>query len=224
MAARKPASKTPTPATPQVAKSAAKKATATASKGKAAPPKATATPKATAAPKKAPARKAAAAPVAPEPAPAAKKAKRDPSLGPVHKTRVVIAMDVYEPQKAEFKAPFKANELKWNFLGEGRGLYKRADGGVHCFTQFKDDGVHYSIWGDDTPRVDAILATWRQLLGEDGWEKATASGDQAAEVEKKEQESDALRLWRLAEPQGRPGEPEFFLKKRLAEWQAKKPA
>lgn len=150
-------------------------------------------------------------------------ARRAPGAPPVHKTRVVIPMDLYEPHKDVIKAPFKEHEMKWNFLGEGKGLYKRADNGVHCFVQFKDDGVHYSIWGDDTPRVEGILGAWRVFLGEEGWAKATASGEQAAASEKQEAESEAMRLWRLAEPQPRPGEPELFLKKRLAEWQAKKP-
>lgn len=133
-------------------------------------------------------------------------------------------MDIYEAHKDAMKAPFKEHALKWNFLGEGKGLYKRPDGGVHCFTQFKDDGVHYSIWGDDKKAVGEILATWRLVLGEEGWARATASGEQAAVAEQAQQESEALKLWKMAEPQRRAGEPDLFFNKRLAEWQAKKPA
>ena len=185
-----------------------------------------------AAAKKAPAPKKAAAKAAPQkpaaPAGAAEKKvarpRRDPSLGPIQRTRVAIAMDLYEANKDAIKAPFKTHELKWNFLGEGKGLYKRADGGVHCFTQFKDDGVHYSIWGDDTKRVNEILSSWRALLGEAGWAKATATGEQAAVAEEQQKESEAVRLWKLGEPQRRPGEPDLFFQKRVAEWQAKRPA
>lgn len=150
-------------------------------------------------------------------------ARRPPGAPPVEKTRVVIAMDVYEPNKDAIKAPFKEHGLKWNFLGEGKGLYKLPDGGVHCFTQFKDDGVHYSVWGENAAVKNAILDHWRHLLGEAGWTKATTSGEAATAAEQAQAESDAMRLWKLAEPQARPGEPEFFLKKRIAEWQAKKP-
>lgn len=199
-------------------------------------------PKDKAAPKKRAAKKAAAKPAgeltvtkkqkAPAPATSEKPPKpakapapkRAPGAPAVQKTRVVIPMDVYEAQKDAVKKPFKEHEMKWNFLGEGKGLYKRPDNGVHCFVQFKDDGVHYSIWGDDKPRVESILAIWKAILGEEGWTRATTSGEEATAQEKEAQESDALRLWRMAEPQARPGEPEFFLKKRIADWQAKKPA
>ena len=150
--------------------------------------------------------------------------RRPPGAPPIERTRVVIPMDVYEPQKDAIKAPLKGAELKWNFLGEGKGLYKRADGGVHCFTQFLDDGVHYSLWGDDKPAVNGILSAWRSLLGEEAYAKATTRGDQAAAQEQQQKESEALRLWRLGEPQRRPGEPDLFFQKRLAEWQARRPA
>lgn len=150
-------------------------------------------------------------------------ARRPPGSPPVEKTRVVIAMDVYEPNKDAIKAPFKEHGLKWNFLGEGKGLYKMPDGGVHCFTQFKDDGVHYSVWGENVAVKTAILDRWRGILGEEGWTKATTTGEAATAAEQAQAESEAMRLWKLAEPQPRPGEPEFFLKKRVAEWQAKKP-
>lgn len=167
-----------------------------------------------------PAAKKAAAPPASAKKPAP---KRDPSKGPVVKTRVVVPMDVYDAQKEAVKAPFREHEMKWNFLGEGRGLYKRLDNGVHCFVQFKDDGVHYSVWGDDAKRRDAILAAWRKILGEAGWTKATASGEAAVQAEAAQVESEALKLWRMQEPQPRAGEPEFFLKKRRDEWLAKRP-
>lgn len=150
-------------------------------------------------------------------------ARRPPGSPPVERTRVVVPMDVYEANKDAIKAPFKEHGLKWSFLGEGKGLYKTPDGGVHCFTQFKDDGVHYSVWGDDAAVKGAILDRWRDVLGEALWERATARGEEAVAAEKAQAESEAMRLWRLAEPQPRPGEPDFFLKKRRAEWEAKKP-
>ena len=182
------------------------------------------------APKKAPAGKLT---IAKKPAPKPAKAagpKKAPAKAPaaprtlVEKTRVVIGMDFYEPHKDAIKAPFKEHALKWNFLGEGKGLYKRADGGVHCFTQFKDDGVHYSLWGADKAACEKILAAWRKLLGDEMWAKATATGEEAVAAEKAQEESEATRLWKLAEPQRRPGEPDLFYQKRLAEWQAKRPA
>ena len=160
-----------------------------------------------------PAKKAAKA-AAPKPAAAEKKP-------PVEKTRVVFPKDVYEPNKDAIKAPFKEHALKWSYLGEGKGLYKRE--GVHVFTQFLDDGVHYSLWGDDKPAVAAILKAWETLLGRSFVQEAQAAGEAAAKAEDAEKESEAMRMWRLQEPQRRPGEPDFFFTKRVAEWQAKKP-
>ncbi|HUR68172.1 MAG TPA: hypothetical protein VM370_02920 [Candidatus Thermoplasmatota archaeon] len=208
----------------KAAKPAAKKAAPVKPPAKAAPvPK----PVAKEAPAAAPTAKK---PVSPEPVaqgaqpdPKPKPVKRDRALGPVQKTRVVIPMEFYEPNKDAVKAPFKEHELKWNYLGEGKGLYKRVDNGVHCYTAFKDDGVHYSIWGDDKRRLDGILASWRKLLGEPAWARATTSGEQAAVAESEEKESEALKLWKMGEPQRRPGEPDLFYSKRLAEWQAKRP-
>lgn len=178
-------------------------------------PKKAATPK----PKKAAAPK----PPKQEAAKTAPPAKRDPSLGPVVKTRIVFPKDYYEPNKDEIKAPFKAHGLKWNYLGEGKGLYKK-DKEVHCFAQFLDDGTHYSIWGDDKAAVEEILKAWRVLAGEALYAKFTSAGEAATETEAAVKESEELRLWKLGEPQPRPGEPEFFLKKRRDEWLAKKPS
>jgi hypothetical protein len=175
-------------------------------------------------PRKAPAKKAAKAPATeapakPRPAPETNPAaERKP---PVQKTRVVFPKDVYEPQKDAIKAPFKEHGLKWNYLGEGKGLYKRE--GVHVFAQFLDDGVHYSLWGDDKPAVAAILKAWESLLGRSFVQEAQAAGEAAQKAEEQVKESEAVRLWRLQEPQRRPGEPDFFFTKRVAEWQAKKP-
>ena len=167
---------------------------------------------------KPPARKAAAPADGPKPKAPAPAEKRPP----VHKERVVFPKDVYEPQKDAIKAPFKEHGLKWNYLGEGKGLYKRD--GLHVFAQFLDDGTHYSLWGEDQAAVKAILAAWEKLLGRSFLQEAAAAGEAAAQAEEAEKESEAVRLWKLQEPQRRPGEPDFFFTKRVAEWQAKKPA
>lgn len=175
------------------------------------------------APGKAGAKKAADGPRASQPAkaPAARKAAAE-KKPPVQRTRVVFPKEVYEPRKDAIKAPFKEHGLKWSYLGEGKGLYKRE--GVHVFTQFLDDGVHYSLWGDDQAAVAAILGAWEALLGRSFVQEAQAAGEVAARAEEAHKESEAMRLWRLQEPQRRPGEPDFFFSRRVAEWQAKKPA
>jgi hypothetical protein len=189
-----------------------------------------------AAPKKEPAKKAAAPAKAAKEKPARRDrsepgergprraaARRDPSLGPVQRTRVVIPMAFYEPNKDAIKAPLKEHGMKWTFLGEGKGLYKR-EKDIHCFTQFKDDGVHYSLWGDDKQGVSEVLAAWRALAGDALWAAWTSAGESAQQAEQQEKESEAMRLWKLGEPQRRPGEPDFFFQKRVAEWKAKRPA
>jgi hypothetical protein len=202
-----------------------------------------------AAPRKRPAPKAAGKKAAKPPASVKSGAKPRGPAERVVKTRVVFPMPYYEEHKDEIKAPFKAHGMKWTFLGEGKGLYKR-EKEIHCFVQFKDDGVqregpasgseregpagqaaargrggvHYSIWGDDKKGVSEILAAWRALAGETLWSQLTSAGETAAKAEEQEKESEAVRLWKLGEPQPRPGEPELFFKKRREEWLAKKPA
>lgn len=180
-------------------------------------------------PKKAAAKKAPAPKKAAAPEPAAKKAPtptKKAAKPPVQKTKVIVPHDVYEAKKDELKAPLKAREMKWSYLGEDaggkRGLYKTE--GLHVFAHFKDDGVHYDVWGDDKAGVAAVLSSWRKTLGDAIMDAAKAAGATAAVEEKAAQESEALKLWRLQEPQRRPGEPDFFLEKRRAEWQATKPS
>lgn len=174
---------------------------------------------------KAPAKRAAprkvVPPAAPEAAPVEAPPAKPEAKAPVHKERVVVPMDLYDARKDEVKAPFKEHGLKWKFLGEGKGLYQKE--GVNVFVQFKDDGVHYDVWGADQPTVDAILAAWRRLLGAKGFAASLEAGTEARAEEAAVVESDAMRLWRLGKPQPRPGEPDFFFKKRMAEWDAKRP-
>ena len=176
-----------------------------------------------AAPKKASV-KASAKKAAPRKASAQKPGKEPAQRRPlVEKTRIVFPKDWYEEHKDEVKAPFKLHGLKWSYLGEGKGLYKR-EKEVHCFAQFLDDGTHYSLWGDDKKACDAILKVWRTLAGEPLWAKFSAAGESATQKEAEVKESEALRLWKLGEPQPRAGEPDFFFKKRKDEWLAKKPS
>lgn len=172
-------------------------------------------------PKKAVPKEPARKPAEPKKAPAKKAAKP-----PVHKEKVVVPHDVYEAHKDELKAPLKEKGLKWSYLGEDaqgkRGLYKAT--GVNVFAHFKDDGVHYDVWGDDKAAVADILKAWRGTLGAKLMDAAKSAGADAAVVEQAEQESEALKLWRLQEPQRRPGEPDFFYNKRRVEWEAAKPS
>lgn len=162
---------------------------------------------------------------APKKPPAEPKPKKQPApkRPPVEKTRVVFPKDWYEEHKDEVKAPFKLHGLKWNYLGEGKGLYKR-EKEVHCFAQFLDDGTHYSLWGDDKKACGEILKAWRTLAGEALWARFSAAGESATRKEAEEKESEELRLWKIGEPQRRPGEPDFFFKKRYDEWTARKPS
>lgn len=217
--------------TKKAAKPAAKKAAAKKAPAKTAAPRKAPAKKVIkkAAPKEAPPRKAPAkaeaaaqsAPAQEAPAKPRKAAASKQPRTPVEKVRVVVPMDVYEPRKDEIKAPLRQHELKWQYLGEGKGRYHKE--GVNLFVQFLDDGVHYSIWGDDKATVKAVVDAWRALLGESVFAQAAAQGEAAARKEEAEKESDALSLWKLGEPQRREGEPDFFFKKRFAEWEAKRP-
>ncbi|HVL47004.1 MAG TPA: hypothetical protein VM889_00435 [Candidatus Thermoplasmatota archaeon] len=131
--------------------------------------------------------------------------------------RRLFALDVYEANKNEIKAPFKALGMKWQYLGPGKGRYAKE--GVQAFVQFKDEGADFSVWGPDAEAVAIILAAWKPL-GSDAAEAAAA----ATEAEAEAAESEAMRLWRLAKPVPRPGEPEGFYRRRLAEWDARRPA
>ncbi|GEM_PF-5941915 len=179
--------------------------------------------------KKAPAKKAPAKQAAPKKAaapakkaPAQKAAAKGPSF-PVES--IVIPMDVYEPNKDAIKAPIKDLGMKWSYLGEDtegkKGIYRRDD--LNVFAHFKDDGVHYTLRGQNHDEAKKLLAAWRGILGSRAMAAAKEAGAEAAAKQEAAQESEALRLWRLQEPQPRPGEPDFFLQKRKAEWQAKRP-
>lgn len=140
------------------------------------------------------------------------------------KQDVVFPKAFYDERKDEIKAPFKQHKLKWQYMGEGRGRYHKE--GVSVFVLFADEKVHYSISGADRTTIDAMLAAWKEQLGADVLQEARASGEVAAAEKAKEPEpeSEEMRLWRLQEPQRRPGEPDFFLRKRTEEWQARRPA
>lgn len=138
------------------------------------------------------------------------------------KERIVFPKALYEERKDDIKAPLKGRDLKWQFLGQGKGRYHAE--GVNVFVMFTDDGVDYSVWGTDEATVDALLAAWRGILGTQTFAQAEALGARAAETEAAARESEAVRFWKLQEPQRRPGEPDFFFDKRVAEWRAKRPA
>ncbi|MEA3200017.1 MAG: hypothetical protein QOE90_1445 [Thermoplasmata archaeon] len=170
-----------------------------------------------AAPKKTPAKKAA----APQP-----QRQPKPSAGPQIPARTfVIPHDAYEANKDAIKAPMKARGMKWSYLGEDaegkRGIYR--DDAINVFAHFMDDGVHYTLRGKDQEAADGLLSAWRGILSAKLMDKAKEAGQQAAAQEQAQQESEAVKLWRLQEPQRRPGEPDFFYDKRVAEWKAQKP-
>lgn len=157
--------------------------------------------------------------------PRAKKAAAPKAAPPsdegVHKERIVFPRETYNQRKDDIKAPIKQHELKWQFLGEGKGRYHKD--GVNVFVMFTDAGVDYSVWGSDAATVDALLSAWRGIVGEKAFAQAEKRGEEAAVAEAARAESEAMRLWKLQEPQRRPGEPDFFFKKRTDEWQAKRP-
>lgn len=153
---------------------------------------------------------------------AAKKAARRPAdAPPVAKRLVAFPKEAYEARKDEVKAPLKEHGLKWQYLGEGQGRYHKE--GVNVFVRFKDDSVHYALWGEDAATLDAILAAWRTAFGVEATAEAPKDPAPVAAAAPAE-ESEALRLWRIQEPQRRPGEPDLFFAKRTDEWRARRPA
>ena len=143
------------------------------------------------------------APAAPAAAP--KAAPRFP--GPV--VRLLFPYDAYDRHKDAIKAQMKDAGLRFQFLGRGQGRYHSDEANV--FARFGDDVVDYTLRGD-AALVERLAASWRELGARDFTEEAKAE-EEAAEV----------KAWRLEMPLRRPGEPESFFKKRLAEWEARKP-
>lgn len=168
------------------------------------------------------AKKAAPKPEAPEP----DKPRATPAGPQIPARTFVIPHDAYEAHKDEIKAPMKAADMKWSYLGEDaegkRGIYRNE--AINVFAHFKDDGVHYTVRGKDHAAADAVVEAWRKVLGAKLMGEAIATGAVAAAQEAAKEESEATRLWRLQEPQRRAGEPDFFYQKRLAEWEAQKPS
>ncbi|MGQ0534499.1 MAG: hypothetical protein ACT4PT_00300 [Methanobacteriota archaeon] len=144
--------------------------------------------------------------------PAGAKRKPAPKRTP-ERTRVVFPMDVYEPNKDAIKAPLKKLGMKWQYLGRGKGRYFGED--VQAFVQFTDAGADYTVRGAHA-KVKKILAAWSAFRTAEHTEAAVAA-------EEREARDEATRLWELARPVPRPGEPEGFFRRRLAAWEAARP-
>ncbi|MHB8585972.1 MAG: hypothetical protein ACYDDF_09105 [Thermoplasmatota archaeon] len=156
--------------------------------------------------------------------PGAREAGREkgaPRSAATTKTSVVFSRSLYETHKEELKEPLRGHDLKWQYLGPGKGRYHKE--GVHMFVQFLDDGVHYSVWGADATTIRAILGAWKATLGEQAWKTASVAAEAAEEHAVEEQVSEALRAWQFGEPQKQPGEPESFYQLRRKAWLARKP-
>jgi hypothetical protein len=151
-----------------------------------------------------------------EPATEAPAAATAPEAKKPERHRRIFPHAVYEPNKDVVKAPLKDLGMKWQYLGQGKGRY--AGEGVQAFVQYTDTGADFTVWGPDDAAVKKILDAWNAAF--------PAAESAAATQEKKEAEaaeSEAMRLWRLAEPQRRPGEPEGFFRRRREEWERQKP-
>lgn len=155
-------------------------------------------------------------------APSSAKGKSIPPGPGAPKERVLFPKALYESNKDAIKAPLKANGFQWQYLGEGKGRYHRDH--VAIFVEFKDEGTDYHIRFTDKSVVDALLAEWRKILGAEAFEAAREQAVIAEQAEAQQAESEAVRLWKLGEPQRRDGEPDRFLKRRRDEWLARKPS
>lgn len=127
--------------------------------------------------------------------------------GPV--VRLVFPIGTYSANKDAVKAVLKEFDLKFQYMGAGQARYY--DDRVTIFAKWGDVHADYTIRGD-AAIVEKISTAWKTLGATDFTEEGKA-----------QEESEALKAWRLEEPQPRPGEPEFFLKKRRAEWEARDP-
>lgn len=128
--------------------------------------------------------------------------------GPV--VRLLFPNAVYVEHKDRVKEEIKDEGLGFQFLGRGQGRY--FDDKVSIFAKWGEEAADFTLRGD-AKVVEKLAASWRALGAHDYTEEAKAE-EEAAEV----------RAWKLEKPVQRAGEPEFFFKKRLAEWEAQRPA
>lgn len=136
--------------------------------------------------------------------------------------RVVFPRALYDERKDEIKAPLKERGLKWQFLGEGRGRYHAE--GVAVFVQQSPEGADFTLRASDEAAGRAIVDAWRRIAGAAAFAAAKEQAREVVQEEKAAARSEATRLWELARPLRRPGEPEGFYRRRLAEWEAQRPA
>lgn len=127
--------------------------------------------------------------------------------GPV--VRLIFPIGLYSEKKDAIKAALKEHDLKFQYMGAGQGRY--FDDKVTIFAKWGDVNADYTLRGD-AGVVEALSTAWKALGATDFTEEGKAQ-EEAAEV----------KAWKLEEPQRRPGEPDFFFRKRVGEWDARDP-
>lgn len=127
--------------------------------------------------------------------------------GPV--LRLLLPMSAYSANKDAIKAALKEEAMSFQHLGRGQGRYYNET--VQVFAKWGDRDADYTLRGDAVV-VEKLAGILKGMGATDFTEEAKAQ-EEAAEV----------TAWKLEKPAPRPGEPEFFLKKRLAEWEARDP-
>lgn len=143
----------------------------------------------------------------------APKAERPPAPkgpkypGPV--VRLLLPMAAYSEHKEAIKAALKEEGLGFQHLGRGQGRYFNDK--VSVFAKWGDRDADYTVRGDAAV-VEKLAATLKRVGATDYTEETKA-----------EEEAENVKAWKLEKPAPRPGEPEFFYKKRLAEWEARDP-
>lgn len=131
--------------------------------------------------------------------------------------RILFEMSYYSENKSAVKAPIKALDLTWQFLGrEGgdtKGRYSGDD--IQIFVQYSDQYADFTVWGEDEDKVDEILDAWSQM--------PTVSPDEAPPSPAEQEEAKEVRIWRFKQPVQREGEPDALFENRLEAWKEKDP-
>lgn len=137
-----------------------------------------------------------------------------------HRHRIRFEMSVYSSNKDAIKAPIKDQDLTWQFLGREQGNTKGRYSGddVSVFALYTDEHAEFTISGTDDEAIDAILAGWDEFPHDE-----VEIDEEDVLTPADEEEKLAVQVWRFKKPTRRPGEPEHFFEKRLADWKADDP-
>lgn len=133
--------------------------------------------------------------------------------------RILFPMSYYSEHKDEVKAPLKALDLSWQFLGREDGNTKGRYAGedVSVFVMYTDRHADFTVSGGDEGKIEQILDAWS------GMPTLTPEEDDVPPSPAEQEEDKEVRVWKFKKPTQRPEEPDALFERRLEAWKEEDP-